>query len=360
MLMKIIKTILGIIGILIIFFVLLIGYLTLAEYKPAATEPLEVQGDVTAAVPVNKALRVMSWNVGYGALGDNADFFMDGGSHVNTASKERLEENMGEMENVISEYDPDLLLLQEVDRNSYRSHHVNEMAEFQEILGAGGSMVSTFANNHKVAFVPYPMPPIGKVDAGVMTMSAYRISEASRVQLPIPFTWPLRIANLKRCLAVNRLPVEGSDKELVLIDLHLEAYDSGEGKVAQTKMLADLMKEELDKGNYVIAGGDFNQTFSNVDTSMYPELPDMWHCGRIETSELDSRLQFLMDNRVPTCRSLDKPYEGITGIDPESFQYYMIDGFIVSDNIKVENLTTHDQSFANSDHNPVTMEVTLQ
>ena len=28
------------------------------------------------------SIKMMSWNIGYGALGDNADFFMDGGNHV--------------------------------------------------------------------------------------------------------------------------------------------------------------------------------------------------------------------------------------------------------------------------------------
>ena len=57
------------------------------------------------------------------------------------------------------------------------------------------------------------------------------------------------------------MPLEGTDKELVLINFHLEAYDSGEGKIAQSKMLAEKLESEYQQGNYVIAGGDFNQTF---------------------------------------------------------------------------------------------------
>ena len=46
------------------------------------------------------------------------------------------------------------------------------------------------------------------------------------------------------------MPIEGSDKELVMINLHLEAYDDGEGKAKQLAMLMDRMQEEVDKGNY--------------------------------------------------------------------------------------------------------------
>ena len=41
------------------------------------------------------------------------------------------------------------------------------------------------------------------------------------------------------------------------------------------------MDREVEKGNYVIASGDFNQTFSNVDTSMYPIIWDSWVAGTI-------------------------------------------------------------------------------
>ena len=41
-----------------------------------------------------------------------------------------------------------------------------------------------------------------------------------------------------------------------------------------------------------------------------------------------------MDASVPTCRYLNRPY---AGADKDTFQYYMIDGFIVSDNITVNS-----------------------
>lgn len=52
------------------------------------------------------------------------------------------------------------------------------------------------------------------------------------------------MANLKRCLLVSRISVEGTDREFVLVNLHLEAYDDGEGKIAQTRQLAALLEAE--------------------------------------------------------------------------------------------------------------------
>jgi endonuclease/exonuclease/phosphatase family metal-dependent hydrolase len=67
--------------------------------------------------------------------------------------------------------------------------------------------------------------------------------------------------------------------------------------------------------------------------------------------------QFLMDETVPSCRSLDQPY---IGADRNSFQYYLIDGFIVSGNLRVEALETQDLDFVASDHNPVLLRLTLE
>ena len=351
------RFILRLIGTLLLIVILfaggLIGYLSATEYKPADREDVAFEGEASDKLTADKPFTIMTWNIGYGALGDNADFFMDGGTMVKTASKKRVDNNLDDIVRFAVEKEPDIVFFQETDVDSSRSYHINELQKLRESLPG---YLSGFANNFKVAFLPYPVPPIGKVDSGIATFSAYPVTASERVQLPVPFTWPVRMANLKRCVLVSRLPVEGSDKELVLFNLHLEAYDDGEGKAAQTKMLAGLLEIEAEKGNYVIAGGDFNQIFSNEDTSVYPAQEGKWQAGEIDVDEFNGDWQFIMDESTPSCRSLDQKYEGA---DKDSFQYYLIDGFIVSDNIKVNSAVTEDLGFAASDHNPVTMELVL-
>ena len=271
-----------------------------------------------------------------------------------SADEASVAANVQAVSDLIASRDADIVFLQEADRNSTRSWHIDET---QRIALAAPEYQTAFANNFKVLYMPYPIPFYGHIDSGILTLTKYTADSARRYQLPCPFSWPVRTLNLKRCLLVERIPVEGSDKELVLINLHLEAYDSGEGKIAQTKMLAEFMQAELDKGNYVIAGGDFNQSFSSIDTGMYPlQGGGLWECGEIDTTAFSDAWQFLMDTTYPTCRSLDRPYDR----GDENFQFYMIDGFIVSDNITVESMETLNLDFENSDHNPIAMTVTLE
>ncbi len=333
---------------------LLVAWLTFTEYRPADGELLPVQGSASKTLHAGDTITVMSWNVGYGALGDNADFFMDGGTMVKTADAERIAQNLTGILSYIDEVSPDLLILQEVDRDAARSCGINE----ETILsGALSDYQSTFATNYKAAFVPYPIPPLGRVDAGLLCFSAYPIRYAERLQLPIPFKWPVRIVNLKRCLDVNRIPIEDRNKALVLIDLHLEAYDRGEGKIAQTNRLREVLEQEAAGGNYVIAGGDFNQIFSSANDGTYAVRDGLWAPGVIDVGEFGDDWQFVMDSRVPSCRSLDQVY---VGADTSDFQYYLIDGFIVSGNIRIESAETRNCGFVCTDHNPVVMTVTLE
>ena len=117
------------------------------------------------------------------------------------------------------------------------------------------------------------------------------------------------------------------------------------------------MQSEYEKGNYVIAAGDFNQLFPDTE-KIYPNThPENWEVGMLEEDSIPEGFRYVFDDTVPTCRLLNQPY------DPEdtvNTQYYVIDGMIVSPNVQVERVETLDEGFVYSDHNPVRFALTLQ
>ena len=340
-----------------IFILILIGllllFLTITEYRPKEKESIPVEGEVHQTYTAGTPFTVMTWNVGYGALGDNADFFMDGGEMVQTADRYRVNKNLLSIRKTIDEVSPSFLFLQEVDQSSKRANHVDEYSVFLHHLT---NYQSSYAYNFKVFYLPYPIPMIGNVKSGIASFSKYRMDSSERIQLPIPFIWPVKTANLKRCILLSRIPIENSDQELVLMNLHLEAYDNGKGKEKQTKALLELMRKEAKKRNYVIVGGDFNQSFSSIDEEKTKVKDGLWAPGKIEISDFGDGWQLFMDTNTPTCRSLDQPYKDA---DKETFQYYYIDGFIVSSNIQVESVETKDLGFTATDHNPVVLKANI-
>lgn len=324
-------------------------WLTIREYRPEAEETLAVPSGSETPAP-GSSLEILTFNTGYAGLDKTQDFFMDGGSQVQPDSRQEVEENLQGIAGILKEQPADVYFLQEVDLDSKRSYRIDQQAYYQENLDLPG----VFACNFKCDFIPYPLPPIGKVESGILTMTDLAVSSASRISLPESFSWPVKTCNLKRCMLETRIPLTGTDRELVLINFHLEAYDSGEGKIRQSQMLAEKLQKEYEAGNYVIAGGDFNQTFEGIDK--YPlKDTDNWAPGVIGEDSLPEHFSFAVDDSYPTCRLLNEPYSGSF----DTAQVYVLDGFLVSDNIKVNQVSVINTDFAYTDHQPVRLEVRL-
>ena len=354
---KVLKIILlsvgGLLGTIVLLFGVFLIYASATTLKVKDVEKMKVHGNLESSLDASVSHDILTWNVGYCALDEYNDFYMDGGRNSLARSAKAVKENLNAIKDKISEINPDIFLIQEIDVDSHRSFNTNELKSFRNTFDEAHYEYS-FASNFKAGYIPVPLSnPLGGVYSGISTFSKYHSAEATRIQLPIPFKWPVKLLNLKRCLLVNRIAVEGG-KELVIVNLHLEAYSDNAGKAKQLKMLMKIFDEEVAKNNYVIAGGDFNQTFDNIDLEKYDHYND-WVPPIIETSKYPNS-QFVMDDTTPTCRSLNKPYHNA---DKEKHVYYMLDGFIVSNNITVNSYETIDLGFVNTDHNPVKMNFTL-
>lgn len=329
----------------------LVVYLSVNEFKPEDRTPAStVFMPPDAQAFSGDTVTVMTFNTGYAGLGEDADFFMDGGKNVRATDEDGVRENLAEMTALVGETDADFVLLQEIDRDSARTYGVDQYTAYPAQTQYG----AVYAVNYDCPFVPIPLPPMGKILSGIETLTACEVASAERISLPCPFSWPASAAQIKRCLLVTRTPIEGSDRELVLINLHLEAYDDGEGKIAQTNVLLSVLEEEYAKGNYVIAGGDFNQSFPGALEQWPIADPALWAPGILEDAQLPADWRFAYDASVPTCRLLDAPY------DPETTQHYVIDGYILSPNVELVSVQTLDLGFVNSDHNPVLLKARLK
>lgn len=335
-------------------------WLTVTEYRPEDVEAVAVtQSAGGADAETADTLTVLTWNTGYSGLGADADFVMDGGkSNGRPKSADIVRGNASGITKALLASDADIYLLQEVDSHSARSYFTDQTAGYLEGLAAasGTTLYGTYALNYSCKYVPFPFPPIGQVQSGVETITGLPVESALRVALPCPFSWPLRVANLKRCLLVSYIALPDTEAQLAVVNLHLEAYDSGEGKAAQTGMLYDFIEAEYEKGNYVLCGGDFNQTVPGALESWPVLSEDYWTPGILDTGSLPEGWTFSCDAATPTCRSLDRPYDP----EDENFQYYVIDGFIVSPNVEALSVKTLDMGFKNTDHNPVQLEIRLK
>jgi len=371
------KKVLKILLILFAFFLAVgVGFiltLQLFEYRPKELTDLEIENNLADEeanyVRLNDTITILSFNTGYASLSQTEDFVMDGGTKARMDSKADVEMNIEGIEATLQAAEADIYLLQEVDVDSSRSYHTSQYSDYQDFL----SLPSSLGYNYRCIFVPFPFEfgqMMGSVNSGIATFTNYYVESAIRHQLPGSFPWPIRLANLKRCVVVSRLPIAGSEKEFVVINVHLSAYDDGSMRLQETEALKAILETEAEKGNYILVGGDFNQTFpqavtisENPDSTttydyLYPlKEPDYWQAFPLNGDWFtENGFQFGVDVTTPTCRLLNQPYD-TTNLDNN--QYYVIDGYIVSPNIEIKSVTTLPDNFMYSDHNPVQIEIKL-
>lgn len=350
-----VKIFLAVLACVIAVIAVYVAYVFIDYHRIPDMQQLDVVAKDHEAVRTGVSYEIVSWNIGFGAYESDFGFFMDGGKQSRAFSPERLASNMEKICSRLTEQGADFYLLQEVDFDSTRTYHLDERALITDALG---KYSYTFAQNYDSPYLMYPLlSPHGASKSGLLTFSSFGISSALRRSLPIEGGF-MKLLDLDRAYSVNRVPLDGG-AELVLYNFHLSAYTS-DGTIAteQLNMLIGDMQAEYEKGNYCIAGGDFNKDVlgssaeyfgeSEIEYTWAQSIPDEMFDG----TNISLVAPLDKENPVPSCRNADGPYH--------AGQYVVtVDGFIVSDNVTVESADVLDFGFAYSDHNPVKMIFTL-
>ena len=343
----IIRIVLSILSISIIVIGGFLGYVTLTDYKPQAVEPLLIRHPVAEKINSIKPFTITTFNIGYGGLDAKQDFFMDGGSMSRSSSLIQTEKNMDAMLTTMNQLNSDIYLLQEVDVASTRSYHLNEVDYFIDKLPEYSSV---FAYNYKTPWVPIPITkPMGKAESGLLTLSKFNISSQSRYDLPGKESWPIQLFELDRAFVEMRLPVNDG-QELILLNLHLSAFDEG-GTIRKQQLdfLSQYIQKQIAAGHYLIIGGDWNHALPGTDPAKFPTT-QAWPewLQQFPEAFTPKGFKWAVNSDIPTVRTLDVAYT------PGVNFLAVIDGFLVSANVDIVNVATENLQFANSDHHPVT------
>lgn len=345
---KFLKAVIILIALLWVAFFGIIIYAIVTDYKPDSKITLE--DNSSPAVLDDKAIiSVLTWNIGYCGLDDQMDFFYDGGTKVRPP-KENYLENLEAVTGFLNENDTmDFILLQEVDRDSKRSYGTDQFSKILEKMRSGSSQ---FAVNYDVFFVPVPPSnPMGRVLSGISIMGKNKPSTSARYAFPGEYGFLKQLFMLDRCFIVNRYPLQNG-RELVLINTHNEAFDPGDIRKAQMEYLKEFILREYGKGNYVIAGGDWNQSPPGFEAEFAGNIVNTNQMA-LDPGYLPEDWEWSYDNTVPSNRTVTGPYR------PSVTATSVIDFFLLSPNIESISVNCIDLEFKNSDHNPVILQARL-
>lgn len=194
----------------------------------------------------------MTWNLAF-AYGAGSE-----GRAFRPRHRKAFLDRLDAMAEVIRRRGVDILLAQEVDLASARSHYINEM---DYISGRAGLPHCLGAISWDARYVPYPFwPPrrhFGRMRSGGAILSRYPLSSGEVHLLPKPSSnsrlynafYPSRYFQLARVLLNGRARA--------VINLHLEAFDRA-NREEQSALLAGWLGNQLSRLELLAVGGDFN------------------------------------------------------------------------------------------------------
>jgi len=330
-------------------FLLFLLYASLNDFKPDKKVKIFTMNQASV-LPDSSVIDLLIWNIGYAGLDASMDFFYDGGEQMRP-SREGVDRNLKGIKSALQEYGAyDFILLQEVDINSKRSYHNNQVEAIAEEFPA----YQTFTGiNYKVFFVPIPISnPMGQVESGLLSLSKHTPTTVDRYSFPGNYSWPMSLFMLDRCFMVQRHPLSNGH-ELLIVNTHNSAYDDGSLRSQQMTYLRDFLLNEYKQGNHLIVGGDWNQTPFGFKPELPSHLFDTINLTYVDEGFPEPGWNWAFDPTLPTNRRVSVPYDRSTSLTT------VIDYYLLSPNISIEQVKTVDTDFQISDHQAVRLQVRL-
>jgi len=200
--------------------------------------------------PVPSELRVMAWNIKYGA--GRIDFWFDYWGDRTQMTISEVEANMGNIYELLNEYNPDILMTEEIEVNSRRSAHYDMVQGILENTRLNyGAYIQTWDSRY------VPSEGVGRTDLGNAIFSRYPITFAERIRQVDRTDQDAVTATFYIHRMIGRSIIDvGDNREIAAYVVHTEAYDQDGTKAKQIQQIHDEIKKET---RPFVLGGDFNE-----------------------------------------------------------------------------------------------------
>lgn len=221
---------------------------------------------VDVAAPAGP-LQVTTWNLKYG--GARFLFFWECGGDRYNMTEGEVDTTMQAIAAKVRELDPDILILQEVDRLAQRTAYVDQV---QFLLDNSALNYGVYASQWKADYIP--TDGLGPTDTGNAILSKWPLTDAVRHQLPL-FTEQDPITKyfyLRRNALVAKVP----DAGVTVIGVHTAAFSQDGTKKLHLEKFKELLDAADAAGELVVGGGDLNSVPRN--SPMVKDFPEDQGC----------------------------------------------------------------------------------
>ncbi|QQE67121.1 metal-dependent hydrolase [Leptolyngbya sp. BL0902] len=211
-------------------------------------------------------LRVATYNLGY----------LSGMTNQQAVVRDRgrLETNQGKAIAALQPQNLDVLALQEVDFDAYRSFHLNQQYALSSALALP---FAALAVNWDKRYVPFPYwPPQAHyraVTSGQAVLSRYPIRRNHRLVLERVPTNPFYYNALYLDRVAQMMELDLSGQPLMVMNVHLEAFDAPT-RLRQTAVVRQLAEQYAETMPVVLLG-DFNSDLDRAEERATGEMPSI-------------------------------------------------------------------------------------
>ncbi|MDI1450850.1 endonuclease/exonuclease/phosphatase family protein [Polyangium sp. 6x1] len=205
---------------------------------------------VPPADPTPATLKVMAWNVKYGAA--RIDFWFDYWGDRVQMTRQEVVENMADLYRLVNEYDPDILMTEEIEVNSKRSAYYDMV---QGMLEGTSLNYAAYIQTWNSRYIP--SEGVGRMDLGNAIFSKYPITFAERIRQEDRTDQDGITAKFYIHRMIGRAVIDvGAGRDVAAYVVHTEAYDVDGTKGRQIQQIYDEIKKETLP---FVLGGDFNE-----------------------------------------------------------------------------------------------------
>ncbi len=237
------------------------------------SENIQADNPVTAPAEIN----VMTWNIRFGA--GQLPFFGDACGYRVIFTSAEIEANLQSIADKINASNPDIVLLQEVDRQSKRSAYIDQV---QWLLDNTGLNYGAYASLWKAQVIP--SDGLGRMDMGNAILSKWQLSEAERIKLPLRGDQDdlTQYFYLRRNILKAKIAIP-MDDALYAVNIHATAFATDDTKQKHVNIYINTLNDIHNSGAGFVTGGDLNSLppgAGSVDFCLDDACPqDSYHTG---------------------------------------------------------------------------------
>jgi len=277
-------------------------------------------------------LTILTWNIGYGALGKNADLIVENGRSLRALSAKEVRDATQRIAHRLAAQSADVICLQENAKAGFLTRGVGVSAIVETALADRQSL---FWTDMKSVLVPRFL----RLEHGMSVHARIRIDSCTAVLFPKDNVYFWGGLTKHYGSLISHIGTGKTGRDWVVFNIHLSAFDPDiRTRMEQLENLLQREQHEYDQGHFVVIAGDWNMRLSPTDVAHDKDPKEKLQMLDFPRNVLKQGWTMTVGTEIPTVSPLNSP--SIAGQSDTA----IIDRFVYSPTLSLPHVSPADQT----------------